>query len=72
MSDNNIIKFDNSSVDLSHMGHLNLKNNKLTDFPFTRKIAPYLTDLWLVGNPLPDSVKARLKTEFSDINLYLD
>lgn len=72
MSDNNLIKFDNSSVDLSHMGYLILNDNKLTDFPFTRKMAPHLTDLWLKGNQLPDSIKARLKTEFSDINLYLD
>ena len=72
LSDNSLRRFDSSSVDLSNMGLLRLNNNKLTDFPYTKEIAPRLRYLWLKGNQLPDTVKARLKTEFSDINIYLD
>ncbi|MBE0642561.1 MAG: leucine-rich repeat domain-containing protein [Bacteroidetes bacterium] len=46
---------------------LALDSNRLTSFDFTRADLPRVNTLSLVGNPLPDSVKQRLKEEFGSV-----
>lgn len=71
LSNNNLTEFDASVVDLSETNSLVLDGNQLVDVNISLKLAPALRHLFIKNNPLPDSVRARLKVEFANIDLQM-
>jgi Leucine-rich repeat (LRR) protein len=63
---NRLTEFPKEFFGSKNCGLLYLDSNRLTSFDFTRADMPKINHLSLIGNPLPDSVKQRLKAEFGD------
>ena len=61
---NKLTEFPRTRFSGEYCMGLALDSNRLTSFDFTRADLPNINYLSLVGNPLPDSVKAKLKAEF--------
>ncbi len=66
LQNNRLESFPRELFVTDHCGLLELDSNRLTAFDFSRADLPEINYLSLVGNPLPDSVKQRLKKEFGD------
>jgi hypothetical protein len=66
LQNNKLESFPRELFVTDHCRLLQLDSNRLTTFDFTRADLPEINYLSLVGNPLPDSVKQRLKKEFGD------
>jgi Leucine-rich repeat (LRR) protein len=66
LQNNKLESFPRELFVTDHCRLLQLDSNRLTTFDFSRADLPEINYLSLVGNPLPDSVKQRLKKEFGD------
>lgn len=66
LQNNKLESFPRELFVADHCGLLELDSNRLTTFDFSRADLPEINYLSLVGNPLPDSVKQRLKKEFGN------
>ncbi len=71
LNGNRLTEFRKEKFDSKYCLGLGLDSNRLTSFDFTRADLPKLNYLSLVGNPLPDSVKQRIREEFADAILHL-
>lgn len=62
---NRLIEFTMGRLQTRNLGVLSLESNVLTTFDYTKDDFPSLHYLSLSYNPLPDSLKKRLRQEFS-------
>ncbi len=66
---NRLIEFTRGRLQTRNLGVLSLESNLLTTFDYTKEDFPVLTYLSLSYNPLPDSLKKRLRQEFSYVTV---
>ncbi|MCZ7558195.1 MAG: leucine-rich repeat domain-containing protein [Bacteroidia bacterium] len=66
---NRLKEFPRGRVQTRGLSTLSLESNLLTTFDYTKEDFPVLTYLSLSFNPLPDSLKKRLRQEFSYVTV---
>jgi Leucine-rich repeat (LRR) protein len=66
---NRLKEFPRGRVQTRDLSMLSLESNLLTTFDYTKEDFPLLTYLSLSYNPLPDSLKKRLRQEFSYVTV---